>query len=371
MSIALQIAPWKDDAAAVYSVVYDEGTIDCLANAFPVHRVYGVPGDVAAVAGQLGVQRHVEDSSLNDYFHMGPVHLKFLLAHGWSISNHSFCHPPLSDPQRIDFEQEVVRSYHLLEQALGQPVRLFTSWNSHTVYDALRRWVMRTHGYWGLARTANDAEHINGPDFDPFSIWRNRLCEDEGAIDFLPEEFSRRGFRPDAVRGRWLVDVTHLVLHNAPQGHKCITPASLEQRFSQFRTAFGDTLWAATPVEVVRYSYLRRGCEMEVSDLTRRGANVRLTFSDLPTGLASGDLTLLLTFADEPGSVRVDVGGQTLTASPHGRMRYMVTVPVAGDTTLLIRPGGDSGSDSLNREGLVRDQGRAGQRSSAGLGRHG
>ena len=91
---SVEVAPWKDNATFVYSVVFDEGTLDCLANAFPLGQQYGIPGDVAVVAGQLGEKRHVERSSLNDYFHMGPEHLKFLLSQGWSISNHSYSHPP-------------------------------------------------------------------------------------------------------------------------------------------------------------------------------------------------------------------------------------------------------------------------------------
>ena len=79
---SVEIAPWKDDATFVYSVVFDEGTIDCLANAFPIGQQYGIPGDVAVVAGQLGEKRHVERSSLNDYFHMGPQHLKISLVAG-------------------------------------------------------------------------------------------------------------------------------------------------------------------------------------------------------------------------------------------------------------------------------------------------
>ena len=138
---SVEIAPWKDDATFVYSVVFDEGTIDCLANAFPIGQQYGIPGDVAVVAGQLGEKRHVERSSLNDYFHMGPEHLRFLLSQGWSISNHSFCHPPLRDPDSIDFRQEIVESYHILEEALGQPAPIFSSWNSFEVYDTVRAWV--------------------------------------------------------------------------------------------------------------------------------------------------------------------------------------------------------------------------------------
>ena len=108
-------------------------------------------------------------------------------------------------------------------------------------------------GYLGLTRASNDAEHINPPDFDPFSIWRNRLSEDD-EIEYLPTWLSRGGFEPERVQGQWLVDVTHLVLYKTPQGHKCISPSALEGRFDQMRTQFGDRMWAANPDDVVRYT---------------------------------------------------------------------------------------------------------------------
>ncbi|MCY4436031.1 MAG: polysaccharide deacetylase family protein [Chloroflexi bacterium] len=320
---SVEVAPWKDDASFVYSVVFDEGTIDCLANAFPLAQQYDIPGDVAVVAGQLGEKRHVERSSLNDYFHMGPDHLKFLLSQGWSISNHSYCHPPLREPDSIDFAQEIVESYHILEQALGQPAPIFSSWNSFEVYDTVRAWVQRVPGYLGLTRASNDAEHINQPDFDPFSIWRNRLCEDD-AIAYLPPWLSRGGFEPERVQGQWLVDVTHLVMYKTPQGHKCISPYALEGRFDQMRTLFGENMWAANPDDVVRYAYLRRHCAPAVTQDSDTYATITLDFPQLPLQIEKGELTFLVSFAEDPGPVHIQGpdGIANVTAAGEGRVRF-------------------------------------------------
>ena len=332
---AVEVAPWKDDAAFVYSVVFDEGTIDCLANAFPIGQRYGIAGDVAVVAGQLGEKRHVERSSLNDYFHMGPEHLKFLLSQGWSVSNHSYSHPPLRDPSRIDFAQEVVESYHTLERALGQPAPIFSSWNSFEVYDAVRAWVRRVPGYLGLTRASNDAEHINPPDFDPFSIWRNRLCEDD-EIEYLPEWLSRRGFAPERARGQWLVDVTHLVMYKTPQGHKCISPSALEERFDQVRTAFGDALWAANPDDVVRYAYLRRHCAPTVTQEADARATITVDFPGLPPQIEEGELTFVVSFADDPGPIRVQGPDVAAPVSPAGERRVRFTCRVAPGAAITL-----------------------------------
>ena len=324
---SIEVAPWKDDADFVYSVVFDEGTIDCLANAFPLGQQYGIPGDVAVVAGQLGEKRHVERSSLNDYFHMGPEHLKFLLSQGWSVSNHSYSHPPLRDPSCIDFQQEIVESYHTLERALGQPVPIFSSWNSFEVYDTVRAWVERTPGYLGLTRASNDAEHVNAPDFDPFSIWRNRLSEDD-EIEFLPPWLSRAGFEPERVRGKWLVDVTHLVMYKTPQGHKCISPYALEGRFDQMRTQFGNDMWAANPDDVVRYRYLRRHCTSAIQQESDSRATIELDFPQLPSQIEEGELTLLVSFADKPGPLEVQGPDGSVSVSSAGERRIRFTCRV-------------------------------------------
>ncbi|MDE2841429.1 MAG: polysaccharide deacetylase family protein [Chloroflexota bacterium] len=324
---SVEVAPWKDDASFVYSVVFVEGTIDCLANAFPLSQQYGILGDVAVVAGQLGEKRHVERSSLNDYFHMGPEHLKFLLSQGWSVSNHSYSHPPLRDPSHIDFQQEIVESYHTLENALGQPVPIFSSWNSFEVYDTVRAWVERTPGYLGLTHASNDAEHINAPDFDPLSIWRNRLSEDD-EIDFLPPWLSRQGFKPARVAGKWLVDVTHLVMYKTPQGHKCISPYALEGRFDQMRTHFGDSMWAANPDDVVRYRYLRRHCTPVIEQESGTRATVKVDFPQLPPQIKEGDLTFVVTLADDAGSLEVlgPEGTANVVAAGERRIRFTCRV---------------------------------------------
>jgi peptidoglycan/xylan/chitin deacetylase (PgdA/CDA1 family) len=332
---AVDIAPWKDDATFVYSVVFDEGTIDCLANAFPLGQQYGIPGDVAVVAGQLGEKRHVERSSLNDYFHMGPKHLKFLLSQGWSVSNHSYSHPPLREPNSIDYEQEIVESFHVLERSLGQPVQIFSSWNSFEVYNTVRSWVERTPGYIGLTRASNDAEHINGPDFDPFSIWRNRLCEDD-EIEYLLPWLSRRGFEPERVQGKWLVDVTHLVLYKTPQGHKCISPYALEGRFDQMRTQFGDSMWAANPDDVVRYRYLRKHCVPSIKQESEDSATLVLEFPELPPQITEGELTLVLTLTDEVGPLAVQGTEGPIRVSQAGVKRIRFTCRAQGGADIHI-----------------------------------
>ena len=201
---------------------------------------------------------------------------------------------------------------------------VFSSWNSFEVYDTVRTWVERTPGYLALTRASNDAEHTNAPEFDPFSIWRNRLSEDD-EIEFLPEWLSRRGFAPERVQGQWLVDVTHLVMYKTPQGHKCISPFALEGRFDQMRTIFGDRMWAANPDDVVRYRYLRRHCTLSIVQETEYCATITLRLPQLPTQIVDGALTFLAAFAEDSGPLQARGPDGDLDVVPAGERRQRFT----------------------------------------------
>ena len=185
----------------------------------------------------------------------------------------------------------------------------------------------KTPGYLGLTHASNDAEHINAPDFDPFSIWRNRLSEDD-EIDFLPPWLSRQGFEPARVAGKWLVDVTHLVMYKTPQGHKCISPYALEGRFDQMRTVFDDRMWAANPDDVVRYRYLRRHCAPALQQESAERATITVDFPQLPPQIEEGELTFLLTIAEDAGPLEVlgPEGAVNVAAAGERRIRFTCRV---------------------------------------------
>ena len=50
---SVEICGFLNDAPFAYSATYDEGTVDCLANALPVHEAFDFPGHVNVVAGRL------------------------------------------------------------------------------------------------------------------------------------------------------------------------------------------------------------------------------------------------------------------------------------------------------------------------------
>jgi hypothetical protein len=42
-NIDVRICRFKNDALFAFSMTYDEGTVDCLANALPIHERFNIP----------------------------------------------------------------------------------------------------------------------------------------------------------------------------------------------------------------------------------------------------------------------------------------------------------------------------------------
>ena len=144
------------------------------------------------------------------------------------------------------------------------------------------------------------------------------------------------GLSRSECRDSWLVDVTHLVLYKTPQGHKCISPSALEGRFDQMRTQFGDRMWAANPDDVVRYAYLRRHCAATVGQDSADGATIAAEFPSLPPQIEEGELTFLVSFAEDPGPVQVQGPDGAVSVSPAGERRIRFTCRVQAGATIDI-----------------------------------
>ena len=52
--MTVEICNWKSGRTFAYSITYDEGLVELLDYARPVHQKYGIPGHLVMVVGQLG-----------------------------------------------------------------------------------------------------------------------------------------------------------------------------------------------------------------------------------------------------------------------------------------------------------------------------
>lgn len=257
---AVNICTWLHDAPFAYSMTYDEGTVDALANALPVHQEFNIPGHVDVVAGQLGRQRDAWNSSMNDYMHLGVEELKFLIARGWGVGNHSWSHFVYPTQPGLDLWREVVWSKYRLEDELDHPVRIFTLPNDKYNYDAVIDLVKQHY----LACCYIDGAP-NRDGFDLFKVGNFMVASGKisDAYDWKPELLTDN-LELDFLRGAWLYETSHLVMWNVPQAHKCITPEDLSRRFEKLYAISGEKLWAAKPDDVIDYVLLRRALAVTI-----------------------------------------------------------------------------------------------------------
>ena len=272
--IRVEVAPWKYDAQFVYSMTYDEGTIDAICNSFPIHEEHDIPGHVCTVSGHLGQQRLVRGTSMREVFYMNPEQLRFLINKGWTISSHSHTHVP-TDQDGIDLDLEVRLSKWELEKATGAPVRLFAYWGNLRIADRILP-VAKEAGYQGMLSIGNP---WNTSDYDVWDIMRHTIGRDmerwlqEPTVSIY--RHSRDAFlnelTQENTRGNWLVDISHIVVDRLPAANgpslwnRCMTPAILDARLREVRALWGNDLWATVPEDVVEYTLLRRAASVTIA----------------------------------------------------------------------------------------------------------
>ncbi len=315
-SSSVQICTWPQDAPFAYSMTYDEGTVDALANALPVHQEFDFPGHVDVVVGQLGQQRRAYASSLNDYMHMSVAELKFVMARGWGVGNHSWSHYVYPTQPGLDLWREVVWSKYRLEDLLDWPVRIFTIPNDKYNYEPVVDLVKQHY----LACAYIDGAP-NREDFDLYKIgnfmvasgrisdgydWKDELLTDNLELDFL--------------LGSWLYETSHLVMWNVPQAHKCITPEDLTRRFAKLRDISEGRLWAAKPDDVIDYVLLRRALAVEMIEADPQQVRFEIT-GQWPTGVINSRLSFRISGLEVSGEPRTEF---VATALHGGHLRSTV-----------------------------------------------
>ncbi len=308
--ITVDICRWRNDAPFAYSMTYDEGTIDALANALPVHEEFKFPGHVDVVAGQLGRPRNCFGSSLNGYVHMSADELKILLACGWGVGNHSWSHYVHPCQPGLDLYREVVWSKYRLEDTIEHPVRIFTIPNDTHNYEPVIGLVRQHY----LACASIDG----GPNREGFDLYKigNGMVS---SGDFVPrpgwpQEMKTGNLTLDFVKGAWVYETSHLCLWNVPQAHKCVTPESLIRRFEKIMDISGGKVWAAKPDDVIDYELMRRALRIENVRTAADGVSFDVQ-GDWPVGVMNSLLTLRVSGARFTGvpaarnEIHVHAGG--------------------------------------------------------------
>ena len=283
----LSVCRFLDNAACAYSMTYDEGFVDILANALPIHKKYGIPGHVDVVASQLGQRRNCYLSSMNGLFHMGAEHLRYLITEGWSVGNHSWSHFVYPSQPGLDLYREVVYSRYYLEEKLGVPVTFFAIPNDQCNYEPALPFI-RQAGYLGCQQVYGG---VNRDDVDLLKILNFMVAEGPIYAETYhwPLSLTTENLTFKELQGGWLCETTHLVMPNTIQPHKNITPEGLERRFVKLLEITDKRMWAATPEDVIDYIMLRRRAVIQPIGTDEYDLNI-----DFPVGIQKRQLSFAL-----------------------------------------------------------------------------
>jgi len=110
--------------------------------------------------------------------------------------------------------------------------------------------------------------------------WKKELYTENLSFEFL--------------KGKWLLDTTHLVQHAPPQPFKNVSSKDLYRRFSTIKKISKGDVWAATPDDIIDYIITRRNTKIQSSGFTE-GGGYEFEISHSPTpGVVNRALTFKL-----------------------------------------------------------------------------
>ena len=279
--MSVEICRWKHGFQFAYSVTYDEGFVDLLEHALPIHQKYGIPGHLVMVAGQLGQLRDVPSSTYDGLRrHLSAQQLRDLISAGWSVGDHSMTHGDLN----VDAFNEVVISKRVLEDAIGQPVNVFHLPGANFSYAPAARYIKEA----GFLAVFFADDRVNPPDPDLMCLSRTLMYVNEGKpwtplYSPFPREYDPyHRLHEVSEAGGWLVDVTHAVEPNPLALWKDVTPEVLDARFDCLRQVGAGQEWATEPEEIVDYIIMRRACAVRDVALGDNGLMFDLECGEVP-----------------------------------------------------------------------------------------
>ena len=301
--ITVSICTWLEDAPFAYSMTYDEGTVDALANALPVHQKYGIPGHLDVVPGQIGRRRSAWRSSLNDYMHMSADELKFLIERGWGVGNHSWSHYVHPTQAGLDLYREVVWSKYRLEDMIDHPVRIFTIPNDVHNYPPVIELVKQHYLACAYIDGAPNREGFDLYKIGNFMVAAGDIRPRPG----WPEQLLTANLSSDYLEGAWLYETSHLVMWDVPQSHKCVTPEHLSRRFERLIEISESRFWAATPDDVIDYVLMRRNLEVGPVRIEDPHSAAFDIGGSWPVGVINPTLTFRVGGIESPAEPRVEL----------------------------------------------------------------
>lgn len=306
--MSVEICHWKHGHTFAYSITYDEGFVDLIDHALPIHQKYDVPGHLVMVAGQLGQVRDVPSSTYHDVRrHLDPKQLRELMQEGWSVGDHSMTHGNLN----IDTYTEIIESKMVLEEAIGQRVNVFHLPGADFSFAPAARYLEEA----GFLAVFFADDRINSYDPNLFALSRTLLYVIEGEpicslYDPFPRVYDPYHRLHEALdAGGWVVDITHSVEPEPLALWKDATPDVLGARFDCLRRVGNGQEWAAEPEEIVDYILVRRAASVKDIQTETDHLSFQLEVGVIPEAVKCREISVtahLDVTASRPATVLID-----------------------------------------------------------------
>ena len=288
MTTNITVSKWKYAKEWVYSVTYDEALYELHKFVIPHHEEFGIPGHVEVVSGHIGMIRQIGSSSYNGFRHMSGAELRELLSYGWGAGCHSWSHGDVA----ADFELELLKARETLEDAVGQPITVYTAPGSNVNLKPDIAEKAKEYGYLAGMGIFDQLNRADSDTEDLFLLQRPPLHEKFS--DLYESEFDAYKRITQAKKSNgWIIDYLHCPLETAAHDFKDCTAAHHFERLKAVAEEGKYDCWFANPDDAVDYRYMRRHVSFE----NLGGDIYKLSLYGLPDRVKNRELTFVVTSA--------------------------------------------------------------------------
>ncbi len=345
---SVEIAQWKGNAAAAYSIIHDDA---CGAGNYGIHRNADTVASNRGLVIGVGaiVQNCVDLASTADSTIW--QELEEMVQNGHEMISHSWLHDDATFGLWGE-QKDVIDSKATLEQNIsGCSVTFFVFPYDNYNDSALNQ--LRNNGYLG-ARAGIEPKLDRGVNtvftgFDPFRSNFDAFCLTESASIYtaaVGNANTLQAYLDDAVsKGGWALQEMHEVGSGTLWGYIRVPEYEAHMDYVQSKVEAGQ-VWNATPTNVVKYIVTKDQCGTPVvSD------NV-LSFSspDSVDPRYAVELTILLSTVNDPVEVSASQNGEDIPVDKLGAGSFSFDVdPTKGDVVLSGPSGVSFGNDTKQR----------------------
>jgi len=256
---AYRVATLKEGKRWALSLTFDDGRLSVYENAFPELRRYGYRAGVAVIG------RWLDDGDAHSEGYCQAEDLLDLLAHGWSVFNHSYSH--YDSPSDISLEEMVRCQQAIQEHLQGYRPLVFTV----PFTNALWEQIVNEHGAEvGIHLMQLYSESgtcllpVDGPipvGDTPFHLGRDDIKDWEEGDYFDKAHERAMAAPPEQPEHVWVSlhghDISYYQPSNPEKRDWCALTRAMAYLYHTYGAGGTDEVWVAPADEVFQYLVVR------------------------------------------------------------------------------------------------------------------